>query len=115
MALPDIGARAWGVVVVTASSSWDEGGSDGTEPAAREPGGRMLCFGERVRHLRSEGTAEAGVGEHAHQIGGRRRLYGMLEHEREALRGLHPGGAEGVPFGLAPQRPPRGHAGGGRQ
>src|SRR5258708_28108116 len=104
MALPDIGARAWGVVV-TASSSWDEGGSDGTEPAAREPGGRMLCFGERVRHLRSEGTAQAGVGEHPHQIGRRRRLCGLLEQEPEALRGLPHGAAEGDPFGLAPYWP----------
>src|SRR5260370_39608196 len=102
MALPDIGARAWGVVVVTASSSWDEGGSDGTELAAREPGGRMLCFGERVRHLRSEGTAQAGVGEHAHPLGRRRRLCGMLEHEREALRVLHQAGADGLPFALPP-------------
>src|SRR6266576_3207080 len=62
MALPDMGARAWGVVVVTASSSWDEEGSDGTEPAAGEPGGRVLRFGERVCHLRPERPAPAGAG-----------------------------------------------------
>jgi len=67
----------------------------------------LISFGVGTPLVRPERTAPAGVGEDADQIGGGRRLRGVLQHECQPLCVLHQGRAEGVPLGLAPQRPHR--------